>query len=165
MSSGRVLIVDDEPTSRITVRDFLQMRGFEVLEAQNCAVARELQVGERPEAAVVDYALPDGNAFDLLKVFRESDPGLAVVILTGYGTIESAVDAMRFGAVDYVQKPFTEDELVEFANRLVLRRQDRRERAYGVVLDAVDERLARGCDNSFPVGTHLSGHGESATDS
>ena len=126
MSRGRVLIVDDEPTSRLTVRDFLQMRGFEVLEAPNCAVARELQVAERPEAAVVDYALPDGNAFDLLKVFRESDPGLAVVILTGYGTIDLAVRAIRQGADHFMTKPVALDTLATLVERLIEARRDRR---------------------------------------
>ena len=72
--------------------------------------------------------MPGMDGLDVTKGSKHLRPDIDVAIITGYATIESAVDAMKFGAIDYVQKPFTEDELVDFADQLVVRRQDRIER-------------------------------------
>ncbi len=67
--------------------------------------------------------MPDFDGLEVTKAVKHLRPDISVVIITGYGTIESAVEAMKYGAMDYVQKPFTEDELVTFVDRLVIRRE------------------------------------------
>ncbi len=66
-----------------------------------------------------DLKMPDMDGVEVVKAVKHLRPDVDVAVITGYATIETAVDSMRFGAVDYVQKPFTEDELVEFANKLL----------------------------------------------
>lgn len=72
--------------------------------------------------------MPDMDGIEVTKAVKHLRPDVDVIVITGYATIESAVETMKFGAMDYVQKPFTEDELVAFVNKALIRRQDRIER-------------------------------------
>ncbi len=72
-----------------------------------------------------DLKMPGMDGLDVIKAVKHLRPDIDVAIITGYATVESAVSAMKYGAMDYVQKPFTQDELVEFADRLLIRREDR----------------------------------------
>jgi DNA-binding NtrC family response regulator len=124
VSRGRILLVDDEASVRFGIRDFLETHGFEVLEADTVAEAERLFRARRPEVAVVDYALPDGNALELLPRLRAHDPRAALVVLTAHGSIELAVRAIKEGAEQFLTKP------VELAALLVvLERQVERQRA------------------------------------
>jgi glycine cleavage system H lipoate-binding protein len=69
--------------------------------------------------------MPEMDGLDVVKWVKHFSPESDIVVITGYATIESAVNAMKYGAMDYVQKPFTEDELVEFTKKCLIRRQDR----------------------------------------
>jgi glycine cleavage system H lipoate-binding protein len=75
-----------------------------------------------------DLKMPEMDGLDVVKGVKHFSPESDMVVITGYATIESAVNAMKFGAMDYVQKPFTEDELVEFTKKCLIRRHDRIER-------------------------------------
>jgi CheY-like chemotaxis protein len=75
-----------------------------------------------------DLKMPEMDGLDVLKAVKHLRPDIDVIMITGYATIESAVEAMKHGGMDYVQKPFTEDELVDFVNKCLIRRQDRIER-------------------------------------
>ena len=75
-----------------------------------------------------DLKMPEMDGLDVLKAVKHFRPDIDVIMITGYATIESAVEAMKHGGLDYVQKPFTEDELVEFVNKSLFRRKDRIER-------------------------------------
>jgi glycine cleavage system H lipoate-binding protein len=81
--------------------------------------------------------MPDMDGLDVIKAVKHLRPDIDVIMITGYGTIESAVEAMKFGAMDYVQKPFTEDELVDFVNKSLIRRQDRIEKQMGPKIHVV----------------------------
>jgi CheY-like chemotaxis protein len=72
-----------------------------------------------------DLKMPGMDGLDVTKAVKHLRPDIDVAIITGYATVESAVSAMKYGAMDYVQKPFTEDELVEFAEQLLIRREER----------------------------------------
>jgi len=72
-----------------------------------------------------DLKMPGMDGLEVTKAVHHLRPDIDIAIITGFATVESAVNAMKYGAVDYVEKPFTEDELIEFANRLLIRRQDR----------------------------------------
>ena len=125
---ARILAVDDEPVILDSFRKILVLAGFAVDTVESGQEALSLVRKNDYDFVFTDLKMPGMDGLDVAKGVHHLRPDIDIAIITGYGTIESAVDAMRFGAVDYVQKPFTEDELVEFANRLVLRRQDRRER-------------------------------------
>jgi len=109
--ASQVLIVDDESAIRFGVRRYLERRGLTVFEAATCSEARE-QVGRETIGAVIlDLHLPDGDGLKLLRQMREQRPELAVVLLTGTGTIERAVEAMKLGACDFLVKPLDLDVL------------------------------------------------------
>ena len=110
----RVLLADDERAIAITLADDLQRAGFEVEVANDGASAIELY-GTKPfDVVVTDMNMPGASGMDLLERVKSGPgPGSEVIIITGYGTIDSAVDAMRKGAFDYVLKPFNNDEILE----------------------------------------------------
>lgn len=106
-----ILIIDDEPFIRENVQRVLSEDGYRVLEAANGAQARELVTSDEVDLALLDLNLGAEDGLDLLKSLRELDPHLLVIIITGYGSVESAVEALRMGAYDYVKKPFKADAL------------------------------------------------------
>jgi DNA-binding NtrC family response regulator len=97
----RILLVDDSASIRLSVRAFLEDAGFAVSEADSCAVALEQLVSQPPDAAVIDYILPDGTALDILP--KKGD--VPVVLLTAHGSIDLAVRAIKEGAEQFLTKP------------------------------------------------------------
>jgi two-component system NtrC family response regulator len=108
----RILVVDDEPAQLELVGGFLRRHGFEVAQAASgrAAVARFKQ--EPFDLVLTDQRMPDLSGLEVLDAVRATTPETAVVIMTAYGTIESAVSAVRAGAADYLAKPLHLDELL-----------------------------------------------------
>ena len=106
-----ILVIDDDASLRRTLRISLEVLGHQAIEARDGAQALEL-LGDRPfELALLDLRLGQETGLELLPRLLSSAPGLPVVIVTAYATIETAVEAMRSGAFDYLPKPFTPDQL------------------------------------------------------
>ena len=84
MARNKILVVDDEGGIRFGIQDFLQTHGYELDEADSCRVAEEVFRTFQPDAAIVDYVLPDGNALDLLRRLKVIDPGVPLIILTAH---------------------------------------------------------------------------------
>ncbi|MGE0155853.1 MAG: sigma-54-dependent transcriptional regulator [Geobacter sp.] len=106
-----ILIVDDEAFIRENVQRVLTEDGYRVLEAANGQQALELIAAEEIDLALLDLNLGPDNGLTLLSSFKELSPELLVIIITGYGSVESAVDALKLGAFDYMKKPFKADAL------------------------------------------------------
>ncbi len=106
-----ILIVDDEAFIRENVQRVLTEDGYRVLEAANGRQALELIAAEEIDLALLDLNLGPDNGLALLSSFKELNPELLVIIITGYGSVESAVDALKLGAFDYMKKPFKADAL------------------------------------------------------
>lgn len=108
----RVLVVDDQRNMRTTLSMLLRGGGYDVDEAADGTQGAELGSAEGYDVVITDLRLgtPDGLA--VLKAVKEAQPRTEVIVMTAYGTIESAVEAMRLGAFDYLQKPFSEQELL-----------------------------------------------------
>jgi len=122
---ARILAVDDEPVVLDSFRKILVLAGFSVDTVESGPEALSL-VRERPyDFVFTDLKMPGMDGIEVVRAVRHLRPDADVAVITGYATIESAVETMKDGAVDYVQKPFTEDELVAFANRLLIRREAR----------------------------------------
>jgi len=114
---NRILLVDDEVTLQTTLADTLEDEGCRVEVAGTVAEAsRSLDVNAF-DLVLCDLKLPDGNGIDVLRKARESQPEVPVVILTGFGTVESAVEAMKAGAAEYITKPFEEEQIVAVVHR------------------------------------------------
>jgi two-component system response regulator RegA len=108
----QLLLVDDDEMLRERMGRALRARDFEVVEASNYDEAVEAIAQQQPHRAVLDLKMPGGSGLALLKLLREESPQTRVVMLTGYGSISNAVDAMREGAVGYVTKPADADQVL-----------------------------------------------------
>jgi DNA-binding NtrC family response regulator len=124
----RVLVIDDEPAIRAGVRSRLEAEGYEVGEAPDCSSAIEALDTFAPDVAIADFELPDGNALTVLDRVRDRLPDLAVVVLTGHGTIERAVQAVKAGAENFLTKPVELDSLVVLVRRMLEQQRARRMR-------------------------------------
>lgn len=107
----RILVVDDDEVFRERLASSLHRRGHSVITATNLAETMAKVPEFLPECAVIDLRLEDESGLLVARTLRESFPDLRVLILTGYGSIATAVDAMRIGAVDYLSKPADTDQI------------------------------------------------------
>jgi two-component system NtrC family response regulator len=114
----RILVVDDEPAQRELVAGFLARRGFEVSQADGgrAALARFKQ--QPFDVVLTDQRMPDLSGLDVLEGVRALSPETAVIVMTAYGTIETAVGAIKAGAADYLTKPLNLDELLHRIHRV-----------------------------------------------
>jgi two-component system, OmpR family, KDP operon response regulator KdpE len=107
----KILIVDDEPPIRKLLRMGLTTQGYQVLEATNGKTALEL-LGKEPDLVILDLGLPDIQGHELLRMIRARNEGVPIVVLSSRGDEAGKVQALDFGADDYVTKPFGMDELL-----------------------------------------------------
>jgi len=114
---ARLLVVDDEPSIREILCDFLRMEGYVVHDAPNGRAALEA-LAERPfNLLLSDLKMPEMGGLELLERARRDHPEVVTVLMTGYGTVETALHAMKTGAFDYVLKPFKVEEVVHTVQR------------------------------------------------
>ena len=112
MKPRRLLLVDDDETFRERLARALGARELEVVVAADPASALAAARRARPAWAVVDLKMPGGSGLDLVRDLVALDPAMRVVVLTGYGSIASAVEALHRGAHDYLSKPADADEII-----------------------------------------------------
>ena len=117
--AAKILIVDDEVNFLQSLSDVLRKKGYLVVTAQSGLEALEKLKERYFNIAIVDLKMPRMGGMELLEVMRERYPQTLVVILTGYATIKNAVDAMKKGAHDYLVKPFSPDEILLIANKIM----------------------------------------------
>src|ERR1700746_2501481 len=107
-----ILVVEDEQLMRSIIVQLLRSEGYEVLEASTAAAALQIFEGEKIDLAILDLNLSSGGSgLDLLGKMRDVDPEMMGIIVTAYASVESAVEALRKGAYDYITKPFANDHL------------------------------------------------------
>jgi two-component system response regulator RegA len=108
----KMLVVDDDVTFRTRLTKALASRGFETYDAgstaEGIAVARRV----RPDRAVLDLRMPGESGLELVSALTQLDENIEVIVLTGYGSIATAVEAMRRGAIDYLQKPCDAEQIL-----------------------------------------------------
>ena len=114
----RILLVEDEPTIALTLGDDLRAEGFDVVVLADGKAALEV-LGQRSfDCVVTDVRLPGADGLQVLKAAKAARPETEVLVMTAYATVESAVEAMRLGADDFIQKPFLNAQLIERLRRL-----------------------------------------------
>jgi DNA-binding NtrC family response regulator len=119
--SSRILVVDDDASFREVLDAVLRDSGYEVMTAPTGSRARELLSFRGADLALVDLRLPDLEGVDLISALKSIDPDLSVVMMTAYGSIKTAVEALRRGAYDFLTKPFDLDEMkVTIKNALAI---------------------------------------------
>jgi len=120
-TSGSVLIIDDEAEIRESLQTLLEMEGYDV-ETAATGLQGLNRIGQRPfDLVLLDLALPDRNGMDILMDVHAQDPGLSVIMITAYGTVENAVKAMQSGAANFIQKPWDNEKLLADVRAAVAR--------------------------------------------
>ena len=117
-----LLIVEDDKPFLQRLASAMQTRGFAVTTAESVAEGLQRVEHDAPAFAVVDMRLGDGNGLDVISALKRSRPEARAIILTGYGNIATAVNAVKLGAVDYLAKPVDADDVVS----ALLSREDRK---------------------------------------
>ena len=130
MGNRTVLVVDDEKNIRLTLRESLKAIDMDVDTAVNGEEALERARQKSYDLVLLDLKMPGMDGIEVLRRLREFSTTTAVIVLTAHGTVESAVDAMKLGAVDFLQKPFAPQEIRDVVAQ-VLGRQKRREEQPG----------------------------------
>ncbi len=154
---SKVLIVDDKEMMRDSVATILGRRGHTVIAAASGAAALERIASKKPDLVVTDLQMPGMSGLELLEEIRAVDEDLPVIFMTAYGSIETAVDAMRKGAFDCVTKPCSGDELTLAVDRGLECGRLRKEN--GVLKATVETPVAPGVDR----GTRMVGGGQAMT--
>jgi len=122
-ATGRILVVDDESNIRTALAKLIGKLGHTVKTAASADEALDFVKQGRIQLVITDLRMPGQDGLQLLRQLRASDPQIDVIVMTAYGTIESAVEAMKEGAYDYIEKPINQDRLPLLIDR-VLERQD-----------------------------------------
>jgi len=123
MKRPSVLLVDDEASIRFAVRDYLETQGWTVEEAVDCRSARSALRTAHTDVIVLDYRLPDGDTLTLLSEIKAIHPTLPVVVLTGHGSVDLAVTAVKLGADHFLTKPVELATLLVILQRLIASRK------------------------------------------
>src|SRR6266545_5632764 len=119
MARNRILLVEDEPAVRFGIREFLELHGYQIEEAETCRKAKQIFRTSRPDIVIADYMLPDGTALDLLPRLKGINPDIPLLILTAHGSIDLAVRAIKEGAEQFLTKPLELPALMVILERLL----------------------------------------------
>lgn len=141
-SKGKILVVDDEKSMREVLEIFLEDEGYDVVLANSGEKALEIVKKDVFNLVITDLKMPGITGFDLLKTIKEVCPHTTVVIMTAFGTTESAVEAMKLGAFDYIQKPFKMDDI-----RLVVKNAFERQKLQKDILILREQLKAPSLEN------------------
>lgn len=118
LSRPLLLLVDDDETFRQVLQRAMSRRGYDVITADSVDAGVRLAKANPPEFAVVDLRMPGVSGLELVKALHEMDDQTRIVVLTGYASIATAVEAIKLGAVHYLAKPATADEIITAFGRI-----------------------------------------------
>jgi CheY-like chemotaxis protein len=158
--AARILCVDDEAVVLDSFRKILVLDGYCVDTVETGQEVLGLIRIHQYDFVFTDLRMPAMDGVEVVKAVKHMRPDIDVIIITGYATVETAVDCMKHGAMDYVQKPFTEDELRAFVKKSLIRRQDRLEKQLRLKVNIThlpEARRARAGEFSIPGGVLISG--------
>jgi len=122
-NGSTILIVDDDPNLTKTLSDIVRLQGFVPIVVAKGKTALDRLNGEMPAVALIDLKLPDMDGLEVMRKIKERSPGTECIVLTGYGSQESAIEAVNLGAYGYMQKPYDVEHLVLTIRRAVEKRE------------------------------------------
>ena len=120
----RILVVDDEETVRKSCKRVFGARGYDVETAATARDGVELAMRGYFDCALIDLRMPDMDGMEVVRTARENRGNMAVLVITGYGAVDTAAEAARLGVADYICKPFAPEEIVQAVNRAMTRRPE-----------------------------------------
>lgn len=143
MSNHTVLIVDDEKNIRLTLRESLKSMDLDVDAACNGEEALDMTGQKTYDLVLLDLKMPGMDGIEVLRRLRKLSRATSIVLLTAHGTVESAVEAMKLGAVDFLQKPFAPQEIREVVSQALDRQKRRMEKPedYGFFTASAREHI------------------------
>jgi two-component system response regulator AtoC len=115
----KILVVDDEPIIRDSLRDWLNDEGYEILTAENATKGLEILEFENPVISIVDLVMPGIDGIEFLRRAKEIQPDIEVIVMTAYASIATAISAIKEGAYDYIEKPFSLERITLLLDKLV----------------------------------------------
>lgn len=119
----RILIIDDTKNIRLLITKALSPEGYEVDSADNGQVGIELFRENKYDLVLLDIRMPIMSGTEVLRIIKEIDKSVPVIIITAYATVKNAVDCVKLGAIDYLRKPFTAEKIKEIINQVLQRKQ------------------------------------------
>ena len=123
MTTCRILFVDDDKDILMMVEQYLEMQGYDITTVNSGLKALDLVRDQDVDIIFTDYKMPEFNGLELLAAVKQYRPEIEVIVVTGYGSMESAIQAMKFGSYDYLQKPFKLDHLKLIIDRITEERK------------------------------------------
>ena len=123
MNKGRILIIDDEEIVRTSCHRILEPEGYSVKTADNGKDGFTLLKNHTFDLVITDLMMPDMDGIEVLRKIRETWPDTEVIIMTGYGTVKTAVRAMKIGVFDYIEKPFNPEDLLSLTAKALERKK------------------------------------------
>lgn len=134
-SGAKILVIDDEEVVHVSLKRILGRKGHEIEATLNAHEGLDLIENDSFDMVITDLMMPEMNGIDLLKELKDRGIQIPVLMITGYPTIKTALQALRLGAVDYLAKPFTRTELLAPVNR-ILRRQAKPKSEHSTLIPA-----------------------------
>jgi CheY-like chemotaxis protein/glycine cleavage system H lipoate-binding protein len=159
---AKILCVDDEDVILDSFRKILVLDGYSVDTVTKGQEALKLIQSHHYDFLFTDLKMPEMDGVEVTKAVKHLRPDIDVVIITGYASVETAVETMKYGAMDYVEKPFTDDELLAFVKKAVIKRQDRIQKQIKPkvhITHLADAKSSMMCEFAIPGGVFISqGH-------
>ena len=140
MAKKSIVVGEDDQAIRGALSEFLESLDYEVIPATNCAGIREVFRNSSPDAAILDYSLPDGTALDLLPQLKQSHPSVPLILLTGNGSVALAVQAIKEGAEQFLTKPVEMAAIAVVLERALKNQRNLQKQLAGKARDKKGER-------------------------
>lgn len=119
----KIMLVDDEERFLVTTQKLLQKQGYDIVTADSGKACLELLARQEVDVVVLDVKMPEMDGVETLKTIKQQHPLVEVIMLTGHATVESAVEGLMSGAVDYLMKPMGIEDLIDKVKEAFERRQ------------------------------------------
>jgi CheY-like chemotaxis protein/glycine cleavage system H lipoate-binding protein len=159
---AKILCVDDEEVILDSFRKILVLDGYSVDTVTRGQEALKLIQSHHYDFLFTDLKMPEMDGVEVTKSVKHLRPDIDVIIITGYASVETAVETMKYGAMDYVQKPFTDEELLAFVKKALIKRQDRIQKQIKPkvhITHLADAKSSMMCEFAIPGGVFISqGH-------
>lgn len=138
---SKILVVDDEEIVRNSLEEILKLEGYEVKTEVNGVGALQLVQGENFDLLLLDLKMPGMDGIEVIRAMNRLAPDTKIILLTGHGSLESAIEALRLGAHDYLLKPASSSEILSSVARALARRAEQQQRR--MLLEQLDASLQR----------------------
>jgi DNA-binding response OmpR family regulator len=149
---SNILVIDDEPVARQSLTDILRLEGFSVNSVPNGQAAVEYVRTNPVDLLIVDLRMPGMDGLEVIQVVNQISPETEVILLTAFGTTETAIQALRLRVHDYLQKPASPAQVISSVKKGLVRREARLKARGGTSVMDVDESIA---EFSLKDGTHI----------